>query len=308
MSENIFVATLQAEDFNKLKVDLENQGFAISSSPPPYALFAAKKKGVSCTLYNSGKLVVQGGEIGPFIEFYLEPEILHDLPFTYGKQREQPEDPSSHSIITCPYIGVDESGKGDFFGPLCVAAVFVDKEILTWLTEQKVRDSKLLSAPLIAKITPKIRAKVPHYIVTITPSKYNDLYHQFANLNTLLAWAHATAIENLTAQTHCKNVLIDQFAHESVVIAALKKKKVDVMLVQRHRGEEDKAVAAASMLARSAFVEGLASLEKRFDIILPKGAAAPVIAAGKQFVSLYGFDALKEVAKLHFKTTSSLTP
>lgn len=317
MTKNLFVSTIALNLAKKLKNDLIEQGFTLST--PPYTLFSAKKPGVSCTLYSSGKLVVQGGEITPFMEFYLEPEILQEFPFTYGLQmslaeKTQKKPAQSQGNVQgkvhhgfAPHIGVDESGKGDFFGPLCIAAVYADADGIEWLVRQGVKDSKELSPAFIASMAPKIRERLPHHIIAIGPAKYNELYDKFGNLNSLLAWGHATAIEQLVQKTGCKDILIDQFAHESVVVKALKKKGVDVALQQRHRGEQDPVVAAASLLARTTFVDGMAALSKRFGIVLPKGAAPVVIRVGKQFILEHGPDELKEVAKLHFKTTTALT-
>lgn len=320
MTRNLFVSTIALNLAKKLKSDLIEQGFTLST--PPYTLFSGKKPGVSCTLYTSGKLVVQGGEITPFMEFYLEPEILQEFSFTYGTQLGLAENTAKTEKKTAhppgnvqgkvqhgltPHIGVDESGKGDFFGPLCIAAVYADADGIEWLARQGVRDSKELSPAFIAGMAPKIRDRLPHHIIAIGPAKYNELYDKFGNLNSLLAWGHATAIEQLVEKTGCKDILIDQFAHESVVVKALKKKGVDVALQQRHRGEEDPVVAAASLLARTAFVDGMAVLSKRFGIALPKGAAPVVIRVGKQFVMEHSRDELKEVAKLHFKTTAAVT-
>ena len=107
-----FTANIPLELADKIKQDLIQQGFEIQK--PPYTLFSAKKKGISCTLYESGKLTVQGKERGPFIEFYLEPEILKEFRFSH---------PEAH-VDQTPHIGMDEAGKGDFFGPLCISALY----------------------------------------------------------------------------------------------------------------------------------------------------------------------------------------
>jgi len=298
MTQNIFVTTVPLSEVERLKQGLIEQGFHLST--PPYTIFSGQKPGIVCTLYNSGKLVLQGNQIAPFIEFYLEPEILHALPFTYGHVPTADEEP----LIS--HIGVDESGKGDFFGPLCVAAVFADADAISWLKKQGVRDSKQLNASFISSLAPKIAATLTHHIVTIGPTRYNELYEKFGNLNTLLAWGHATAIEQLVIKTGCRDVIIDKFAHEAVVILALKKKQVEVRLQQRHRAEEDPVVAAASLLARHAFVQELAALSRRCGISLPKGAASHVIAVGKELIRRYDKQTLGQVAKLHFKTAAAV--
>lgn len=296
-----FVASVDIALAEKLKSDLQNQGFELSV--PAYTVFSGKKKGVSCTLYCSGKLTVQGKEMQPFIEFYLEPEILKSFDFSYGKGKSDALVESSNKTLSHPHIGIDESGKGDFFGPLCIAGVYADEAGMEKLYSLGVKDSKLLSDKAMLKIGKAIQEHVPYHIVKINPHRYNELYEQFKNLNKLLAWGHATTIENVVASTNCRDVIIDQFASEHVVETALKRKHLEVNLTQRHRGEEDVVVAAASILARTAFLHGLQQLSDEYGITLPKGASAQTIAAGKEFVRKYGKEALTKVCKLHFKTT-----
>ncbi|MGK5594941.1 MAG: ribonuclease HIII [Parachlamydiaceae bacterium] len=285
-----FVAQIDTTLAKKLCKDLEEQGFSLSH--PPYTHFSANKKGVSCTLYTSGKLVVQGKEIAAFIEFYLEPEILQS--FTYSH-------PTVH-LDMAARIGVDESGKGDFFGPLCIAGVYANGQDILLLKELGVKDSKGLSDASIVKIAANIRQKLSYHVVKINPLKYNQIYAQFHNLNRLLAWGHATVIEAMITKTDCHRVIIDQFANESIVVDALTRKKISLDLTQRHRAEEDLVVAAASILARDAFIQGLQLLSEKFQIKLPKGASSQVIAAGMKFAQKHGKNALENVAKKHFKT------
>lgn len=291
MSTNgTFVTTIDLKLGPKLRQDLEDQGFELST--PPYTVFSAKKQGLSCTLYTSGKLTVQGKNKEEFLSFYLEPEILKTLEFSY---------PETLVDMTAR-IGIDEAGKGDFFGPLCIAGVYADEVGIKKLIELKARDSKQLSDETALSMASKIRATLPHSIVRLFPQKYNELYSKFGNLNHLLAWGHATAIDELVQKTECKTVVIDQFAAESLVINALKRKKLEVHLTQRHHGESDLVVAAASILARAAFLEGLEQLGHNLGIKLPKGASAQVVAMGRKLVSQHGPEILGTVSKLHFKT------
>lgn len=286
---SFFVATIDLKLADKIQQDLENQGFEISK--PPYTVFAAKKKNVSCILYQSGKLTVQGKEKDPFIEFYLEPEILGSFCYT---------NPEVHLDLK-PHIGMDEAGKGDFFGPLCVAAVYADSEGIKHLHKIGVRDSKKLSDKTVAELATKIRASYPYTVIRLFPTKYNELYAKFKNLNRLLAWAHVAALDNLMQKTGCKEALLDQFAHSYVVEHALKQKKIEVNLIQKTHGEEDLVVAAASILARTGFIEGLRSLSEEVGIELPKGANGLVNKIGKELVAKWGPEGLNKTAKTHFK-------
>lgn len=289
-----FSTTLDMSLADKLRHGLEEQGFDLTQ--PQYTVFSGKKKGVSCTLYQSGKLLVQGKDMQEFIEFYLEPEILQDFSFTYRDDEQVVE------LDKTPRIGIDEAGKGDFFGPLCIAGVFAGGEDVAKLKALGVRDSKGLRDEVILKIAREVRKNFPHSIVRIGPEKYNELYVKFANLNKLLAWGHSTAIESLMKETQCDNVIIDQFAAEHVVESALKRKGISPNLTQRHRGEEDIVVAAASILARAAFVEGIDKLGKTHSTTLPKGASKKVIQVGRALVAQKGSEVLKLVGKVHFKT------
>lgn len=294
LKANSFVAAIDVKLAGKLRSDLVDQNFELSK--PPYTLFSAKKKGVSCTLYETGKLVVQGKEKDEFIEFYLEPQILGSFDYNHPQS----------CIDTSDRIGIDESGKGDFFGPLCIAGLYASGNGVLRLQEMGVRDSKSMSDKAILVLAEKIRSEFPHHVVKIFPEKYNELYKKFNNLNSLLGWGHATAIEQLFTKTRCHNVIIDQFASEHVVVNALKKKNILPNLTQRHRGEEDLVVAGASILAREAFLNGLQKLAKEWGIELPKGASSATISAGREFAKQHGEALLHKVAKIHFKTLDAI--
>ncbi|MBA2367922.1 MAG: ribonuclease HIII [Candidatus Protochlamydia sp.] len=289
-----FVATIDMKLGDKLLKDLVQQGFTITT--PAHTRFSANQKGISCTLYLSGKLVVQGKDSAHFIEFYLEPEILGTFTFAH---------PLAGKQLT-PHIGIDESGKGDFFGPLCIAGVFVNAGQFEKLTALGIKDSKTINDKMILKLGAQIKSSCAYHIVRINPPKYNEIYASFKNLNRLLAWGHATAIEKLVLQTGCKEVIVDQFADPSVVLLALKRKNLEIQLTQRHRAEDDLAVAAASILARQAFLEGLDLLGKELQIPLPKGCSAATKSTGKKILDLLGIEKLLSVCKQHFKTLDAI--
>lgn len=286
----IFVAKIELGYADKMERDLQEKGFTITK--PAYTVFSARKERLSVTLYQSGKLTVQGKDSQELIEFYIEPEILG----TFGHTSKEAY------IDTSPRIGVDESGKGDFFGPLVIAAVYGDESTIPKLIEIGCKDSKALKDAAILQIAKKIRAAVHYDVIRISPGKYNELYAKFGNLNTLLAWGHAQAISNLVQRTGCKRAIIDQFASEHVVKNALMKKEKDIQLTQRHKGEEDVVVAAASILAREGFLLGMMALEKSYDMPFPKGASSKTIAAANDFARRFGKQRLAETAKTHFKT------
>ena len=177
--------------------------------PLPYAVFKAVKNKTNVVLYNSGKLVIQGGEAQDFVDFILEPEVMKDLAF------------QEHQAAFMPHAGMDESGKGDFFGPLVVAAVYVDKKMEIDLGNAGVRDCKQIRSDVqlvgIAADAMKIvKGKVG--LVSIGPEAYNRMYGNFRSLNHLLAWGHARALENLLEKVpECSEAIADQFGNEQLL-------------------------------------------------------------------------------------------
>ncbi|HUA67416.1 MAG TPA: ribonuclease HIII [Candidatus Saccharimonadales bacterium] len=269
----------------------------------PYARFAFESDKANIVFYESGKLVVQGKGTQEFIEFLLEPEIL--------KQARLGYETILNPDLLQPRIGVDESGKGDFFGPLSIAGVYVNENVVKSWQNAGVRDSKNISSDKrIFELAEKIR-QTPgcvHNVVMVGNEAYNRLYAKMKSVNAILAWGHARVIENLMGQRHEMNpapvkAISDQFASsKNVVSRALMPLGREIELVQRHKAEEDLAVAAASILARDGFVKGLAKLEKQFNLELPKGASSAVDEAAKKFVAEQGAENLDKVAKVHFRT------
>ncbi|MBI3882220.1 MAG: ribonuclease HIII [Verrucomicrobia bacterium] len=269
----------------------------------PYARFAAEKDRVNVVFYESGKLVVQGKGTQEFVEFVIEPEILKEAKLGYEAVLN-PE-------ILLPRLGVDESGKGDFFGPLCIAGVYVNESVVKAWQDAGVRDSKNISSDKKMRELAELIQETRGCVWTVVPvgnEAYNRLYAKMKSVNRLLAWGHARVIENLMNDRAKMNpppvrAISDQFASSKDVVAkALMAQGREIELVQRHKAEADLAVAAASILARHEFVSRLAALEKDFGMKLPKGASAAVDAAAKEFVAKFGAAALARVSKLHFRT------
>jgi ribonuclease HIII len=269
----------------------------------PYARFAAGKEKTQIVFYESGKLVVQGKGTQEFIEFVLEPKILQEVKLGYEAVLN-PE-------ILDARIGVDESGKGDFFGPLCVAGVYINENVINSWKGRGIKDSKNIgSDKRIAELAKMIRETegCVHSVVPIGNEAYNRLYLKMRSVNTLLGWGHARVIENLMGVSHRMNpvpvrAISDQFAHDKEVIGkALMKLGRGIELIQRHKAEEDLAVAAASILARNEFVTRLRDLSREYGMEFPKGASAAVDAVAKEFVAKHGAEALTKVAKTHFRT------
>jgi len=224
-----------------------------------------------------------------------------------GAQSQQSLDAETPTATGIARLGMDESGQGDYFGPLAIGAVYVDAQTEARLVTSGVRDSKLLSDVRILVLAEEIKATCPYSVVTIGPKHYNEAYEKIQNLNNLLAWGHARALENVLEKVSCNLAIADQFGNESVLQNALLKKGRQIKLEQRPRAEADTAVAAASIIARANFVQVMEQLSIRLGRTLPKGAYDPsIITVGREIVAKGGRDALAEVAKLHFKTTEKI--
>ncbi len=292
---------LTAAQADALHTQLKECGFEFRAVP--YARFAGAKDKLNVVFYESGKLVVQGKGTQEFVEFVLEPQILQQAKLGY-------EEVLNPDLLLARF-GVDESGKGDFFGPLCVAGVYVNESVVRAWKNSGIRDSKNISSDKkMAELAELIR-DTPGCVTSVVPignEAYNRLYAKMKSVNTLLAWGHARVIENLMLQKHRMKpapvrAISDQFASSKDVVAkSLMALGREIELVQRHKAEEDIAVAAASILARHEFVSRLAALEKEFGMKLPKGASAAVDAAAKDFIAQQGVENLSKVAKMHFRT------
>src|SRR6266404_5004467 len=251
----------------------------------PYARFAAERDKTNMVFYESGKLVVQGKGTQEFVEFVLEPEIL--------KQARMGYEAVLNPDLLLPRLGVDESGKGDFFGPLCIAGAYINEAVIKAWEDAGIRDSKNISSDKKIADLAKLIRETPGCVFSVVPignEAYNRLYAKMKSVNTLLAWGHARVIETLMLQKHRMNpppvrAISDQFAsNKNVVAKALMSLGREIELVQRHKAEEDLAVAAASILARDEFVKRLMNLGKEFGMELPKGASSAVDTAAKEFV------------------------
>lgn len=296
-----YTCVLSPDKVAQLKRDLAARGFVFRDVP--YAHFGAEHRGekVSLAAYESGKLVVQGKGTTDFVQFYLEPQLL-------GEARLGYEHVLNPEMLEAR-IGVDESGKGDFFGPLVVAGVYVNEAAAGQLMELGVKDSKQISSDKrIFEIAKELRQVdgLLASIVPIGPVAYNRLHAKLRNVNSILGWGHARVIENLLSRVDCKKAISDQFGNKRIVLKALMERGRKIELVQRHRAESDLAVAAASILAREEFVSRLSRLSKEFGVNLPKGASEAVIAAGRELVRKHGAEKLGEVAKLHFRTSQQV--
>lgn len=297
-----YTAKLTPEQADRLEARVRDGTFELRDVP--YARFSGVKKDFNVTYYESGKVVVQGKGTQDFVEFVLEPEVLQKAEVGYEEEL--------NSDLLLPRLGVDESGKGDFFGPLCVAGVYVNADVIRAWKSAGVRDSKSIGSDAqIAKLATLIR-ETPKCVTAVVPignEAYNRMHRSNGSVNRVLAWGHARVIENLMLQRHRMvpapvRAISDQFAQDKETVGkALMTLGREIELVQRHRAEEDLAVAAASILARDEFVQRLKRLETEYGVKLPKGASSAVEDAARAFVEKHGATLLPKVAKMHFRTS-----
>ncbi len=295
---NTFTAPLTPDQVKTLRQVLEQNGFEFVAKE--HSLFSARKAKLNVTAYEKGpKVLVQGKDTEDFVRFTLEPEVLKEARIGY----EEVLDPDHFS----PHFGIDESGKGDYFGPLVIAGVYTDTAITRHLIAAGIMDSKRITgSDRIRKLADIIRATpgCAYEVVSIGPERYNEMHASFKNLNRLLAWGHARVIEKLcTARPDCPRTLSDQFARPEVLQRALREKGLKIQLDQRTKGESDTAVAAASILARERFVDWMDKTSAAAGVKLPLGASDSVIKAARELIARHGADALGKAAKLHFRTT-----
>jgi ribonuclease HIII len=262
-----------------------------------YARAAFRSDGLNVVLYESGKLLVQGKKTAEFVEFTLEPFILGAARRGY-EELEHPEWFELHA-------GLDESGKGDLFGPLVSACVIADGEaVRSWITAG-VRDSKQITGDrLLFGLEEKIRRN-PHVsceVLRLVPMTYNRLYPQFqSNLNQLLAWMHAQCLQKARARRpEARWGLLDQFSRQPLVQRQLS--LPNFRLKMQPRAEEDPVVAASSILARAEFIRSLKNLSREARTVLKRGAGAAVKAQAQELLLRHGPEAFSSFAKMHFKT------
>ncbi len=299
----LYTAPLTPAQAEKLRALLEADGYDFE--PKPYTLYYAVKDKLNVAVYEKGpKVVLQGKGTQEFVTFRLEPEVLGEAKLGYEEVH--------NAEMFAPHFGVDESGKGDFFGPLVIAGCYTDRGITRKLMEAGIQDSKKIGSDArirdLAEIIKTTQGAV-HSVVAIGPERYNQLYAKFANLNRLLAWGHARIIENLLGiRPDCPRALSDQFANPALIKRALLEKGRGIQLDQRTKAESDVAVAAASILAREAFIDWLRAKGREFQKELPRGASAQVKQAARDLVAALGPEILGRVAKTHFKTASEIAP
>ncbi|TAH37148.1 MAG: ribonuclease HIII [Planctomycetota bacterium] len=270
---------------------LSQAGYAFR--PAPYAQFQAQGDGVTVTLYTSGKLVVQGRELDAWTRRFLEPGAA---PLQPGAR------PGDLPLaLDAPALGSDEAGKGDTFGPLAVCAVAARPGDRALLEEAQVGDSKRMSDARVRALAALLRERLPCEERVLEPEEYNRRHAASGSVNRLLASLHLEVLSALHRRTGIRTALVDRFSDERPVTAAVRAAGIPVQVVEVPRAERHPAVAAASVLARDRFLEGMRALKEFAAVDLPLGSGAPVAPALRRALRIHGAAGLPRLAKLHFR-------
>lgn len=287
MTQRTLVVKLRSEEQEPLRARLQGADFEWRTVP--HAAFSVRGHGVVATLYRSGKLVVQGASAETFLASYTDA----------SPEPEPRDDPIARTDE--PTVGADETGKGDYFGPLVVAAVRLEPAEAKRLADLGVADSKRLTDKRALRLAAGLR-ELPHAVELLHPEEYNETYPRYDGLNPMLADLHARAIGRVAREGD--RVLVDQFAGEEVMRRATA--HLTLRLEQAPRAERNVAVAAASVIARAEFLLALTELSERWSVDLRKGAGIPTDEAARAFIEAHGREKLGRVAKLHFRNTAKL--
>jgi len=285
------ISLLKSKNYFVSEIEEKNYNFEITT--------AINKNRIKILVYfgkKGVKTVIQGDTNSD--EYKIINELISQQP-SLNFNNEKIIEPNN-------YIGSDECGKGDFFGPLVIAAVYVDEATKDKLKNIGVKDSKKLHDDQIDKIAKEIKSlcKNQFEIVQINPSKYNQLYEKFKNLNRLMNWAHSKAIEELLNKINCSTVITDQFSKLELNISNHPQHS-KVNFIQETGAEKFIGVAAASILARNNFNEWFYQKEKE-GLKLPKGSSIIVEKKALELLNLIGEEKLNELVKIHFKTLKKI--
>lgn len=297
-SKTLYTLTLNDAQMAQLQAYLDRHLWAYYEVD--HARFAFKGDKVNIVGYQSGKLVIQGKKTEDFVVNVLEPEITKDPRLGY--------DEVHHPEWFEPHAGMDESGKGDLFGPVVVATVIADRPMIERWIEAGIRDSKSVTSDGRMLALDKTIRQTRGVVVECAWAnmrKYNELYAKFGNLNKLLAWFHARALETALDKQTVPWGLLDQFSKQPLTRGYLKAHK-DFDLRQRTKAESDPVVAAASIVARAQYVRAIQKLQDQAGFPIPKGSGHQAKAAFAKLVARDGPDCAQDFVKLHFKTASEV--
>jgi ribonuclease HIII len=291
-----FVTRMGAAEGRRLYDALGRERFGFR--PVPYSVWSARGDGTTVTLYTSGKLVVQGPGTSEFVRRFLGREVAAS---------DAPARPESESLDV-PTIGSDESGKGDYFGPLAVAAALARPKDAAWLESLGVVDSKLAGEQRIRQAEGLLAQSLPHAVRVLSPEEYNARWAKVRNVNVLLGALHAEVLEEVASKAPGERglrIVVDQFGSPEHVVKCLGPSSRRASFTMRTGGESNPAVAAASFLARAAFLRGFDEVRNLAGPDVPRGASDPhILVVARRLLREGGEPWLSKFAKLHFKVTA----
>lgn len=289
-----FVCQLTKPQIFKLKEYLENQDYQFTEEK--YTFLKAHNQKLEITVFLKGKLIIEGLETKEFVEQILEPKILADKRYIPDKKgnfqfRER--------------IGVNEIGRNDYFGPLVITSIYMNKKSFDALApyDDFKKDVRRLSHEKTFQLSEIIKKNCRYSIVTIGPERYNELFEKMGDMDRLLAWGHSRAIENILFKVECDHVIVNQFGDKNLIIDALMKKGKTIRLRQQHNAENDIAVAAAAIVSRAEAIMRMEQLGEEVKMELIRGNNTKVEKMAKELINRDGAAVLVKVCKLHFATT-----
>lgn len=280
---------------------------------PPYSVFQAKEADTTITLYESGKVMFQGLSADIDASIWIDLEKKHNqriIDIKTGKEKQtKDKEEKKQNFDNYATIGSDEVGTGDYFGPIVVTATFVKPTDATWLHELNIMDSKKMTDEKIKEITPQIIEKIPYSTMILKPIDYNKNHTEDTNMNKIKAILHNKVLFSMKEK--CPNydkIIVDQFVNPKKYYEYLKNTSNLVTNITFMPKAEDQAlsVACASIISRYIFLAQMEALSKELKSPVPKGAGPLVDEYGKKIVFLYGFEKLKEIAKMNFKNTQKI--
>lgn len=293
------------DKLNEFYIDLKRE------KTPPYAVFQADDGASVVTLYESGKIVFQGKDADLASQFWIETEKMNNkkLEVNNSDKKDKKKDEYVDSkIYHSTSIGSDEVGTGDYFGPIVVTACYVKKEDIPYLEELGIKDSKKMTDEKILEVVPKIIKKIAYESIILSNKDYNLEQQKGYNMNKIKAILHNKVLGRLKEKYQYDYIVVDQFAEKYVYFSYLKESLnvvKDITFLTKAEGKCP-SVACASVISRYIFLKEYSKISKELDMFLPKGAGTKVDEVGIEVVKKYGFDKLKEIAKLNFKNTDKI--
>ncbi len=270
----------------------------------PGVIFAAKTADTAITAYRSGKVLFQGAGADKEAARWGTVSAVAKAKSSEAKGDVLPANFASLSVL-----GSDETGTGDFFGPITVAACFVSSDQIELVKELGVKDSKQLTDAYMQQIAEDLKHVVKYSVVTLDVAKYNDIQSQGWSQGKIKAVLHNEALQDVLDQMHPvvpDHILIDQFAQRSTYYNYLKDESNivrDRVLFSTKAENLHVSVATASILARVAFLEAMDELSAKAGVTLPKGAGPRVDQIACQVIRKKGESFLQSITKVHFANT-----